>query len=165
MSGATGDFILLNMNDGNEKVGPKIDLQVGMEYSNRCILKTDSGAGANAVSKLGVRFVANNPLSELVWSPGKGLTIKYADSSFTEERRSLFWDVGPNNFFLDMTDSIFGVAPDSDRPIDGVCANPITAVSIKSDVSGDDFLPKDLTSDSGAKTECRECEEQDTGKN
>ncbi|KAI9122443.1 hypothetical protein K1719_006283 [Acacia pycnantha] len=74
------------MKAGNEEVGPKIDLQLGLNYSNQCILKTGGlGAGANAVSKLGMRFVANSPLSELVWSPGKGLSLKYVDSRDDEE--------------------------------------------------------------------------------
>ncbi|KAI9087488.1 hypothetical protein K1719_030628 [Acacia pycnantha] len=120
------------MKAGNEEVGPKIDLQLGLNYSNQCILKTGGlGAGANAVSKLGMRFVANSPLSELVWSPGK--------------------------------DSIFGVASSTDKPVDDVFAKPIAAVSIESDISGNDIPPKDLTSDSGAKPECKEHEEQDTG--
>ncbi|KAK4266094.1 hypothetical protein QN277_027064 [Acacia crassicarpa] len=151
------------MKAGNEEVGPKIDLQLGMNYSNQCILKTGLGAGANAVSKLGMRFVPNSPLSELVWSPGKGLSLKYADSSFTDEKTSLFWDVGPSNFFLGMPDSIFGVASSTDKRVDDVFAKPIAAVSIKSDISGNDIPPKDLTSDSGAKPECKEHEEQDTG--
>ncbi|XP_028793445.1 uncharacterized protein LOC114749128 isoform X3 [Neltuma alba] len=163
MSGATGDFILLKMNAGNEKAGPKIDLQLGLNYSNHCILKTDPGAGANAVSKLGMRFVANSPLSELVWSPDKGLSLKCADSSFSDKKTSLFWDVGPSNFFLTMPDSVVGVTSATDKPIDDVFAKPIAAVCIKSDISGNDIPPKDFTSDSGVKPECKEYEEQDTG--
>ncbi|XP_054807081.1 uncharacterized protein LOC129309508 isoform X2 [Prosopis cineraria] len=151
------------MNAGNEKVGPKIDLQLGMNYSNQCILKTDSRAGANAVSKLDMRFFANGPLSELVWSPDKGLSLKCADSSFADEKKSLFWDVGPSNFALGMPESIVGVTSTANRPTDGVFSKPIAAVCIKSDISGNDILSKDFTSDSGVKPECKEYEKQGRG--
>ncbi|KAF4365781.1 hypothetical protein F8388_003450 [Cannabis sativa] len=63
------------MNVDNENIEPVTELGLGLGYSNQCIqgiLNNDSGAGANAGSGLNVTFVANNPLSELVWSPRKG---------------------------------------------------------------------------------------------
>ncbi|XP_058001127.1 uncharacterized protein LOC110673214 isoform X2 [Hevea brasiliensis] len=42
-------------------------------------------------------FVATDRLSELVWSPQKGLSLRYADGSFSNKKPSLLWGVGPTN--------------------------------------------------------------------
>ncbi|XP_062108182.1 uncharacterized protein LOC133819046 isoform X3 [Humulus lupulus] len=63
------------MNVENESIEPVTELGLGLGYSNQFIqrrLNNDSGAGANAGSGINMTFVANNPLSELVWSPHKG---------------------------------------------------------------------------------------------
>ena len=46
-----------------------------------------SGAGVNAVQKFGM-----SPLSELVWSPDEGLSIKIAASSLSTRKASLRWN-------------------------------------------------------------------------
>lgn len=46
-----------------------------------------SGAGVNAVRKFGM-----SPLSELVWSPDEGLSIKIAASSLSTRKASLRWN-------------------------------------------------------------------------
>lgn len=150
------DFtILLKMNAGNEKVEPKTDLLLGMNYSNGCILKNESGAGANAASILDMTLVATGPLSELVWSPGQGLSIKCADSSFAHKKASLLWDATLSNFFLAMPQSVIGVTSTTDKPADDVFAKPIAAVCIKSNISGIDTTTKYLTNDSGVKPESK----------
>ncbi|KAI4345749.1 hypothetical protein L6164_012847 [Bauhinia variegata] len=89
---------LSKMNAQSEKIDPKTDLELGLNYSSQCIqkiLNNDSSAGANATSRLdNTTFVASGPLSELVWSADKGLSLKCADSSFAKNP-SHFWDVGP----------------------------------------------------------------------
>lgn len=77
-----------------------IDLGLALNYSSQCIqraLNDDSGAGANAGSRVDMTFVATDPLSELVWSPHKGLSLKCADSSMKEKRPSLLLGAGPSN--------------------------------------------------------------------
>lgn len=66
------------MDENNENIEPVTDLGLALSYSNQCIqsrLNSDSGAGANAGSVLGMTFVATEPLSELVWSTDKGLSL------------------------------------------------------------------------------------------
>ncbi|XP_024023066.1 uncharacterized protein LOC112092093 [Morus notabilis] len=63
------------MNADNENIEPSTDLGLALGYSSQCVkrrLNNGSGAGANAGSGLNMTFVAQNPLSELVWSPHKG---------------------------------------------------------------------------------------------
>lgn len=49
-------------------------------------VKNDSGAGANAGSSVDKTFAATNALSELVWSPKKGLSLKCADGTFSDKK-------------------------------------------------------------------------------
>ncbi|KAL9408249.1 hypothetical protein AB3S75_046745 [Citrus x aurantiifolia] len=65
------------MNVENENVEPVTDLGLALGYSSQCVqrrLNSDSGAGAgaNAGSRIDMKFVATNPLSELVWSSRNG---------------------------------------------------------------------------------------------
>lgn len=69
----------MNADNENVDVDPVTDLGLALGYSSQCIqrrLNNDSGAGANAGSGLNMTFVSNSPLSELVWSPHKGLSLK-----------------------------------------------------------------------------------------
>ncbi|XP_019055349.1 PREDICTED: uncharacterized protein LOC104609531 isoform X2 [Nelumbo nucifera] len=59
-------------------------------------LNSDYGAGANAASRAEMMFVTVNPLSELVWSPRKGLSLKSAECRFAERKPSLLWGGGSN---------------------------------------------------------------------
>ena len=67
------------MNIDNENIEPGIELGLALGYSNQRIerrfMSNDSGAGANAGSGIHMTFVTTNPLSELVWSPLKGLSL------------------------------------------------------------------------------------------
>ncbi|XP_010936361.2 uncharacterized protein [Elaeis guineensis] len=67
-----------------------------LDSAERCtesIVNEDSGAGAgagaNAASRADMVFTSTNPLSELVWSPHEGLSLKYAGSSLSEKKASL----------------------------------------------------------------------------
>lgn len=152
------------MNSENEKLETKTDLELGMDYSNRCILTNDSGAGANAASGIDTAFIASGTLTELVWSPDKGLSLKCAESSFADKKPSLFWDVGPSNYVLAPPESFIGMTSTTDKPIDDAFENPIAALCVESNISGTDTLPKHLSTDSGVKPECKKSEEQDAGK-
>ncbi|GAV69610.1 Plus-3 domain-containing protein [Cephalotus follicularis] len=92
------------MNVDDQNVEPITDLGLALGQSNRGIerrLNKDSvagaGAGANAGSRADMTFVATDPLSELVWSPQNGLSLKRADSSFANRKPSLVWSAGPSN--------------------------------------------------------------------
>lgn len=62
-------------------------------------LNVDRGAGANAVSADEMMFVANSSLSELVWSPSKGLSVKCADCSLAN-KNSLLWSSESGNMII-----------------------------------------------------------------
>ncbi|KAL0376724.1 UNVERIFIED_CONTAM: hypothetical protein Scaly_0790000 [Sesamum calycinum] len=49
-----------------------------------------AGAGGNATSRIEMAFAAYDPLSELVWSPHNGLSLKCADSSMPDN----MWNAG-----------------------------------------------------------------------
>ncbi|KAJ4844596.1 hypothetical protein Tsubulata_011017 [Turnera subulata] len=88
------------MNANDKGTDPATDLTLSLGDSNqlsRRRVSDDSGAGANAGSRLDMTFVATSPLSELVWSPHRGLCLKCADGSICENRPSLLWNVGPSN--------------------------------------------------------------------
>ncbi|XP_052189439.1 uncharacterized protein LOC127799445 isoform X2 [Diospyros lotus] len=74
-----------------------------------------TGVGVNAASKM--IFVASDALSELVWSPHNGLSLKCADCSLTEKKPFLLWDVGPSNAVLSSSESI-KCGTTSDKPVD-----------------------------------------------
>lgn len=153
------DIVDIKMSSENEKTEPKTDLEPGTTYPNQGSwknLNNDSGAGANAASRLDMTFVASNTLSELVWSPDKGLSLKCADSSFAEKNSSLFWDVGPSNMVLASPQHITDGSSASEKPVAAVC--------MKTDIDGTDTPIRNPTSDSGAKQECKTYEEHETGK-
>lgn len=93
-------FVLLKMSgEENKIVKPKTDSELFLNNANQCDwknLKNDSCAGANAASRADMTLATTDPLSELVWSSDKGLSLKCADSSFADKNSSLFRDVGPS---------------------------------------------------------------------
>ncbi|KAK8539489.1 hypothetical protein V6N13_104277 [Hibiscus sabdariffa] len=87
----------------SENIEPVTDLGLAPGYSNHGIqrrLSNDLGAGANAASRIDKTFVATDPLSELVWSPRKGLSLKCTECSFADKKQSLIWGAGPSNMFF-----------------------------------------------------------------
>ncbi|KAK2972945.1 hypothetical protein RJ640_022002 [Escallonia rubra] len=76
----------------------EMDLGLALGSSSKSIrtrLNYNSGAGVNAGSGMDMKYVPTDPLSELVWSSHKGLSLKCADSNLTEKGPSLPWDLGP----------------------------------------------------------------------
>ncbi|CAM8905493.1 unnamed protein product [Rhodiola kirilowii] len=80
----------MNVDDHSKE--PATDLRLSLDYSNRGTqVIENSGAGANATSRVDMAFVASDHLKELVWSPSKGLSIKCTNCSTAaeESRRAL----------------------------------------------------------------------------
>ncbi|XP_048333265.2 uncharacterized protein LOC107422836 isoform X2 [Ziziphus jujuba] len=154
------------MNIENENIEPVTDLGLALGYSNQCRQRSSNnessacagagaGAGANAGSRIDVTFVANDPLSELVWSPHKGLNLKCADSSFVDTKTSLFWDAGPSNVALSPPQSITGRRSTTEKPIyEDNFMTPDTSFHLKNEVSRKDTLSKSPKSDSGVMQPC-----------
>lgn len=74
-----------------------IDLRLALgsrNYSAQTRLHGSSGAGVNANSRLDMPFAASDPLSELVWSPHNGLSLKCADSNLADNKPFRTWNVG-----------------------------------------------------------------------
>ncbi|KAL0414398.1 UNVERIFIED_CONTAM: hypothetical protein Sradi_1641500 [Sesamum radiatum] len=61
-----------------------------------------AGAGGNATSSVEMAFAVYDPLSELVWSPHNGLSLKCADSSMPDN----MWDAGPSVNDLSTSESM-----------------------------------------------------------
>lgn len=117
---------------------PKTGFELILNYSSQCNekkLKNDSSAGANAASRVNTKFSACDPLSEIVWSPDKGYSLKCVDSSFTNKNISLFQDVEPSSMVLALLQS---VTCTTDKPIDDVFVQPLAVICAKSNVSSSD---------------------------
>jgi len=132
------------MDTNDKNIEPVIDLGFSLGYSNQCIqrrLKNDSGAGANAASSVDMTFVATNALSELVWSPKKGLSLKCADGTFSNKKPSLLRGAGPS-------DMVSG--SNADKAIGKkVFMTPPEESDMRSEVAGRDNPTKFVTSDTG----------------
>ncbi|XP_058778434.1 uncharacterized protein LOC131652558 isoform X2 [Vicia villosa] len=93
------EFIFLKMSgEENKKVKAKTDSELFMNNANECdwkIFKSESCAGANAASRADMKLATTDPLSEIVWSPEKGLSLKCADKN-----SSLFRVVGPSCYMV-----------------------------------------------------------------
>ncbi|CAH9103997.1 unnamed protein product, partial [Cuscuta europaea] len=81
-----------------KKVSNDTDLKLALGYSKRPgkTKKNDSGAGVNASSGFHL-FTSPDPLSELVWSPQKGVSLKCADTSIANNKPFLVWNVVPSS--------------------------------------------------------------------
>lgn len=160
----TKEFIQPRMNVDNENIEPVTDLGLALCYSNQCIrrqLNNDSGAGANAGSRIGMTFVAPDPLSELVWSPQRGLILKCADSSFADKKASLLWDAGPSSVAFLMPQSTTDGRSDTGNPIVEEVMTPQVAFHSKDDFAGTNTPTGSPTSDAGSMAGCGP---HDTGK-
>lgn len=155
------------MNVDNENIEQVTDLGLALSYSNHCIqrqMNIDSGAGANASSKIDMTFVASDPLSELVWSPHKGLSLKCADSSFADKKASLLWGAGPRNVDFPAPQSFMGGSSTTDKPIDEVITPQAAACHAKDDSAGTNTLTASPSSAGGGMPECGPSHEHETGK-
>lgn len=143
---------------------PKTGFEVILNYSSQCHkekLQTESSAGANAASRANTIFSANDPLSEIVWTPDKGFSLKCVDSSFTNKNTSLLRDVEPSSMVLALLQS---VTCTTDKPVEDVFVQPLAVICAKSDVSSTDTPARNSTSDSVAIfPEYTPYQEHDTG--
>ncbi|KAJ6689295.1 hypothetical protein OIU85_005674 [Salix viminalis] len=133
------------MDTNDKNMEPVIDLGFSLGYSNQCIqrrLKNDSGpgAGANAASSVDMTFVATNALSELVWSPKKGLSLKCADGTFSNKNPPLLWGAGSSDMVS---------RPDADKAIDKEYFMTPLEESDVSEVAGRDSTSKFVRSYTG----------------
>ncbi|XAR57357.1 hypothetical protein NMG60_11025474 [Bertholletia excelsa] len=108
------------MNVDSENVELVTDLGFAPAYTNQCILmrQSDSGAGVNAASRVDMTYVASDPLSELVWSPHKGLSLKCTECSFSEKKPSLLQEAGPSNMVLSPPRSLTSRGSTGDKQMD-----------------------------------------------
>jgi hypothetical protein len=127
---------------------PKTGFEVILNYSSQCHkekLQTESSAGANAASRANTIFSANDPLSEIVWTPDKGFSLKCVDSSFTNKNTSLLRDVEPSSMVLALLQSVTCA---TDKPAEDVLVQPLAVICAKSDVSSTGTPARNSTSDS-----------------
>lgn len=90
-----------NADDDNEKPIAAIEHTLhSVEQCTQRGLNIDPDAGANAGSRAEIEFATNNPLSELVWSPHNGLSLKCTDCSLSEKKSSLFWSSDSGNMII-----------------------------------------------------------------
>lgn len=88
------------MNEDYKSLEPGKEIGLGLGYTDQFIqgrLTNKSGVGANAGSMVDMKHVTTDSLSELVWSPQKGLSLRCTDSSFNNRKSSILWDAAANN--------------------------------------------------------------------
>lgn len=97
-----------------------MDLGFSLGSSNQSVhsrLNNNAGVGVNAASRVNMSFAVSEPLLELVWSPGKGLSLKCADYSLNKNSSSRLWDVGQSNMVLSPWDGVRFGGTNGNRPI------------------------------------------------
>ncbi|KAL1154642.1 hypothetical protein V6Z11_A09G256900 [Gossypium hirsutum] len=138
----------------NEKnVEPVTDLRLALGYSGRRIERRSSndlgaGAGANATSRIGMTFAATDPLSEIVWSPHKGLCLKCTECSFLENKRCLVQDTaGPSNAVRSLQEIDTSARSIDEKPIDeqNINTSSLAFPILNTKVSDIDNLGNDKT--------------------
>lgn len=101
-----GTLLIMNKKDED------LDLALALGSANYRVQTESnnvSGAGVNAKLKVDMAFAASNPLSELVWSPHKGLGLKCADPNLADKKPFLLWNVGPSGKLSSPSQSIRSV--------------------------------------------------------
>ncbi|XP_020216183.1 uncharacterized protein LOC109799936 isoform X2 [Cajanus cajan] len=156
---------MLKMSSESKTIKPKSDIELVLNYSNQCIWKNEPGAGANAACRINKPFPATDPLSEIIWSPDNGFSLKCVDSSFTNKNTSLFGNVEPSSMVLALFQSVNDGISTTDKPLDDVFVEPIAVICSKSDVSSRDTPAMQPESDSAIIIpDHKTCEEHhDTG--
>lgn len=84
---------MTNINDDDIDLGLALGCTTTRNVHTK--LKDAVGAGVNASSTVDMAFAESDPLSELVWSPRKGLSLKCAESSLADKKPFRLWNVGP----------------------------------------------------------------------
>ncbi|KAL2486733.1 zinc knuckle (CCHC-type) family protein [Abeliophyllum distichum] len=98
-----------------------VDLRLALGSTNhhvRTTLNNSSGAGVNANSGVDMGFAASDPLSELVWSPHKGLSLKCADPNLADKNPFVTWNVGPNNKVFSPSQGVRSRVTEDEKAID-----------------------------------------------
>ncbi|XP_068649914.1 uncharacterized protein [Aristolochia californica] len=107
-----------NANEGD----PITQLRLPLGSTDLCNLNQsniDLGAGANAIAIARVDRIINvttNPLSELVWSPQKGLSLKCTDCGLSEKRSPFLWSTESASMTVLPTPCIIDKEADSIGP-------------------------------------------------
>lgn len=116
------DVLHRKMNEGYKSIEPGTDLALGLGYKDQYIqgrLTNKSGVGANAGSMVDVKYATTDSLSELVWSPHKGLSLRCADSSFNNRKNSILWDAAAaNNASFALPQSVIAEKSTSNKFLD-----------------------------------------------
>ncbi|GMI72007.1 hypothetical protein HRI_000870100 [Hibiscus trionum] len=105
----------------NEYIEPLTDLGLALGCSGYRIVRrtsNDLGAGANAASRIVMNFVATDPLSEIVWSPQKGLCLKCTECSLLENKHSLLRAAGPRHTVHSPQKINTSTRSNNEKPID-----------------------------------------------
>lgn len=152
----------------SEKIESDSDLGLALGNSNHSIQRPPSndlntGAGANAGSRIDMAFVASDPLSELVWSPHYGLSLKCADSSLADKKGSLLWGAGSSTVALSPPQNITVARSTTDKPRDEEVITPQAASLPENNVVGTNVSTGCPTSDAGVILGCGPSHEHETG--
>ncbi|KAL2490385.1 zinc knuckle (CCHC-type) family protein [Abeliophyllum distichum] len=124
------------MNTNDEDVDLGLDLGSTSTHI-RSRLNSSSGAGVNANLSGDTAFAASDPLSELVWLPHKGLSLKCADSSSADKKPFLSWNVGPSSKVLSPSSIIRSLGPKDDSVIN-VGRSTVSQTLLNADSKVDD---------------------------
>ncbi|PIA45230.1 hypothetical protein AQUCO_01700635v1 [Aquilegia coerulea] len=92
-NGSPADQIIAYNSNIDCKEGPTTEQGLVLKSTDESIQpgkKNDSGAGANAASREEMVLVTTDPLSELVWSPHKGLSLKCAECNLADKKAFLW---------------------------------------------------------------------------
>ncbi|KAL2508631.1 uncharacterized protein Fot_32278 [Forsythia ovata] len=98
-----------------------VDLRLALGSTNhhvRTTLNNSSGAGVNANSGVDMGFASSDPLSELVWSPHKGLSLKCADPNLADKNPFVTCNVGPSNKVFSPSQSVRSRGTEDEKSID-----------------------------------------------
>lgn len=151
----------------DDNMEPVTNLGLALDYSNQCNqrrLNNGSGAGANAGSRVDMTFVAGDPLSELVWSPRKGLSVKCAECGLAQEIPSLLGGAGLTSVTLQPSQGITSRRVNIYEPTDEInVASSHATFHVKGEVSGSATLSNSPGSNSGIMPVCKSGPELNTG--
>ncbi|WOK97124.1 hypothetical protein Cni_G05832 [Canna indica] len=89
------------------------DMKHAIDFAEPCgetktITDKESGAGANAASAAEMVLITTSPLSELIWTPQEGLSLKYAESSKAEKKPSFMWKAESFNMIISTSQCVNG---------------------------------------------------------
>lgn len=125
-------LLIMDTNDEDVDLGLALS---STSYHIRSRMNSSSGAGVNANLIGDMAFAASDPLSELVWLPHKGLSLKCADSSLADKNPFLLWNVESSNKVPSPSQIIRSWGPEDGRVISvGRSTVPQTFLNVDSKV-------------------------------